>query len=151
MLNSLPSICIYLLVPVVDGGVKTYTFRFEQVNPSQVEQPLSSIKSHKSYEHDKLHSKLIKISAPVIAIPVSRIINSTNISCYYPVRWKMGQITSLFKKGDQLSKKNDRPITVLPVLNNPCERILSNQLVHIERIIAVVPRCYVEWMIGGLA
>ena len=79
-----------------------------------MEQLLSSIKSHKSCEHDKLHPKLLNISAPVMALPVSRIINSTIISCYNPVRWKMGQITSLFKKGDELSKKNYGPITVLP-------------------------------------
>ena len=78
------------------------TFRFEPVNSSQVKQLLSSIKSHKPCGHDKVHPKLLKISASVIAHP----------SCYYLVRCKMGQITSLFKKGDELSEKNYRPVTV---------------------------------------
>ena len=151
MLNSLLRICIYLLAPVVGWWCQD-TFRFEQVNSSKVEQLLSSNKSHKSCEHDqKLHPKILKISARVILLPVSRIINSTIISCY-PVRWKMGQITTFFfKKGDELSKKNYRPITVLPVLNNICETILSNQLMNIEIIIAVRPSYYVKWTIGGLA
>ena len=104
------------------GAIKHYrmekeTFRFEPVKSSQVKQLLSAIKSHKSCGHDKVHLKLLRISASVIAL----------LSCYYPFRWKMGQITSLFKKGDELSKKNYRPVTVLPFLNNICERMLSNQ------------------------
>ena len=68
----------------------------------------------------------------------------------------MGQITSLFKKGDELSKKNYRPVTVLPVLNNICDTMLSNQLsgyfidrlsdfisAYRKKIMAVRPRCYV--------
>ena len=57
---------------------------------------------------------LLKLSAPVIALPKSRIINSSIISCSYPVRWKMSQVTLLFKKEDELFKKNYRPVTVLP-------------------------------------
>ena len=50
------------------GAIKHYrmekeTFRFEPVNSSQVEQLLSTIKSHKSCGHDKLHPKLVKVSA----------------------------------------------------------------------------------------
>ena len=40
----------------------------------------------------------------------------------------MGQVTALFKKEDELYKKNYRPVTVLPILNKICERVLSDQL-----------------------
>ena len=40
----------------------------------------------------------------------------------------MGQVTPLFKKEEELYKKNYRPVTVLPILNNIYERVLSDQL-----------------------
>ena len=40
----------------------------------------------------------------------------------------MGQVTPLFKKNDELSKTNYRPVTVLPVINNIFEKLLSVQL-----------------------
>ena len=40
----------------------------------------------------------------------------------------MGQVTPLFEKDDKFCKKNYRPVTVLPALNNIFERILAKQL-----------------------
>ena len=40
----------------------------------------------------------------------------------------MGQVTPLFKKDDELSKANYRPVTVLPAINNIYERILVVQV-----------------------
>ena len=40
----------------------------------------------------------------------------------------MGQIAPIFKKDDELVKKNYRPVTVLPCLNNIFEKLLSSQL-----------------------
>ena len=46
----------------------------------------------------------------------------------YPSRLKLGQVTPLFKKDDELNKSNYRPVTVLPALNNVFERLLSAQM-----------------------
>ena len=40
----------------------------------------------------------------------------------------MGQVTPLFKKVDELSKANYRPVTVLPAINIIFQRILAAQL-----------------------
>ena len=40
----------------------------------------------------------------------------------------MGQVTPLFKKNDELSKENYRPVTILPALNNVFEKLLASQL-----------------------
>ena len=113
---------------IMHNKVEKETFNFDLVNSTQVDILLPSINSRKSCGHDMLHPKLLKLSAPVIALPVSKIINSSIISCCYPVRWKMGQVTPLFKKEDELYKTNYRPVTVLPILNNIYERVLSDQL-----------------------
>ena len=60
-------------------------------------------------------------------------------------------MTPLFKKGDEFCKKNYRPVSVLPALNNIFERILVKQLepfikiscqissLHIDQISAAKP------------
>ena len=52
----------------------------------------------------------------------------------------MGQVTPLFllfEKEDELCKKNYRPVTVLPILNNIYERVLSVQLsVYFKEILS---------------
>ena len=40
----------------------------------------------------------------------------------------MGQVTSLFKKDEELDKRNYRPVTVLPRVNNIFEKLLSVQI-----------------------
>ena len=100
---------------IMHNKVERETFNFGLVNSSPVDLLLSSINSRKSCGYDPT---LLKLSAPVVALPVSKIINSSIVSCCYPVRWKMGQVTPLFKKEDELNKKNYLPVTVLPILNN---------------------------------
>lgn len=58
--------------------VERETFNFGLVNSSQVDLLLFSINSRKSCGHDMLHPTLLKLSAPVIALPVSKIINSSS-------------------------------------------------------------------------
>ena len=91
---------------IIHNKVEKETLNFELVNSSQVDPLLSSINSRKSCGHDMLHPTLLKLSAPVIALPVSKIINSSIISCSYPIAWKMGQVTPLSKNEDELYENN---------------------------------------------
>ena len=47
---------------------------------------------------------------------------------YYPIDWKYGQVTPVFKRCTEYSKLNYRPITILITFNNIFERILASQL-----------------------
>ena len=103
-------------------------FKFQLTNQVLVEKLLLDINVQKSCGHDMISPRLLKESAVVIARPIANIINSSISQCKYPVSWKMGQVTPLFKKDDELSKANYRPITVLPAINNIYEKILVLQL-----------------------
>ena len=72
--------------------------------------------------------RLLKESASVISEPLAKIMNCSISLGHYPSRWKMGQVSSLFKKGDEFCKNNYRPVSVLPAVNNIFERILGKQL-----------------------
>ena len=93
-------------------------FNFQYINKMQVEQLISNLNVRKSCGHDSISPRLVKESASARAGPLTTIMNESIRQCRYPVRWKMGQVTPLFKKNDELSKTNYRPVTVLPVINN---------------------------------
>ena len=95
---------------IMHNKVEKETFSFELVNSSQVD--LLSTVANLVVMICYIWT-LLKLSAPITALPMSRIINSSIISRSYPVRWKMSQVTLLFKKEDELFK-NYRPVTVLP-------------------------------------
>ena len=103
-------------------------FNFNLTNKKQIEQLLLNINTRKSCGHDLISPRLLKDSASAISEAVAKIINASISQCKYPCRWKMGQVTPLFKKDDELVKENYRPVTVLPCLNNIFERLLSSQL-----------------------
>lgn len=103
-------------------------FNFQYTNKSQVERLLSSVNTRKACGHDLIPPSLIKESASAIAGPLTTIMNQSISQCSYPTRWKMGQVTPLFKKDDELCKTNYRPITVLPAINNVFEKLLLVQL-----------------------
>ena len=82
----------------------------------------------KACGHDMLPPRLIKESARAISGPVAKILNTSIAHSRYPSRWKMGQVTPLFKRDEETDKRNYRPVTVLPCLNNIFERMLSVQM-----------------------
>ena len=47
--------------------------------------------------------------------------------CTFPEELKAGDITSLFKQEDAFSKKNYRPITVLPSVSKIFERLMQSK------------------------
>ena len=79
--------------------------------------------------HDGITPRLLKASAPEIAVPLTHLINTSILEAKYPSEWKKGQVTPLLKcRDDDTNKKFYRPVSVLPALNNVYERLLTTQL-----------------------
>ena len=95
----------------------TTNFDFEFTNSKQVEKSLLEMNTRKSCGHDSISPRLLKESASVISEPLAKIMNCSISLGRYPTRWKMGQVTPLFKKDDEFCKSNYRPVSVLPALN----------------------------------
>ena len=72
----------------------------------------------KSCDRELIPPRLLKESASVILEPLAKLLNCSISLGHYPSRWKMGQVTPLFKRMMNPCKKNYRPVTVLPALNN---------------------------------
>ena len=87
-----------------------------------------NIHARKACGHNTITPRPLKEYASVISAPLAVLMNESIKQSKYPSRWKMGQVTLLFKKNDELSKENYRPVTVLPALNNVFEKLLASQL-----------------------
>ena len=75
--------------------------------------------------------QLLKISLPVITIPLAELFNIR--ASVFPSAWKTGQIISVHKKGNCAENANYRPITLLPLLSKAVEYGVHQQLkVYLE-------------------
>ena len=67
---------------------------------------LTELDPHKSTGLDGLSSKILKMSAPVIANPLTSIFNGSISTGNFPTQWKTARITPVYKSGSH----SDRPI-----------------------------------------
>ena len=72
---------------------------------------LANLNTRKSAGPDELSPKLLKLSAPVIVGPLSKLFNHFIISSVWPSQWKPSHVTPVCKKEDEAFKLNYRPIS----------------------------------------
>ena len=70
-------------------------------------------------------------SSDVFSIAKQNLFNSNLSKGTFPKELKAGDISSLFKKEDAFTKKNYRPITVLPSVSKIYERLVQDQMLPI--------------------
>ena len=63
----------------------------------------------KSCDRELIPPRLLKESASVILEPLTKIMNCSISLGHYPSRWKMGQVTTLFKKMMNPVKRTTNP------------------------------------------
>ena len=83
-----------------NNGIKSEEdcLRLQLTNATQTEQLLSNVNTRKACGHDMLPPRPIKESSRAIAGPIAKILNTSITHSRYPSRWKMGQVTPLFKR-----------------------------------------------------
>ena len=57
--------------------------------------------TRKSCDRELIPPRLLKESASVILEPLAKLMNCSISLGHYPSRWKMGQVTPLFKQDDE--------------------------------------------------
>ena len=82
----------------------------------------------KAQGYDNIPSKLLRLGASGISSHVSRLVNHCLHVCEFPDIMKLADVSSLFKKNDNLKKDNYRPVSVLPSLSKVYERVMGQQL-----------------------
>jgi len=105
------------------------------INCNYVLKSLAELDPHKSTGLDGLSSKILKLSAPVIANPLTSIFNRSISTGNFPTLWKTARITPVHKSGSHSDKNNYRPISILCIVSKLLER-------HIHKCISAYISTY---------
>ncbi|XP_071956846.1 uncharacterized protein [Antedon mediterranea] len=101
-------------------------FNFQEIKEEHVLSELSNIIPGKSAGPDGIDGRLLRLTAPVIARPLTYILNLSVTSSTFPSLWKISHVYLLFKSKNELS--NYRPISVLPICSKILEKAIHSQL-----------------------
>ena len=103
-------------------------FKFQSVSEEFTKSELKKLKTNKSCGLDAISPRLLKDSAPIVAGPLTCIINKSLATGVVPDDWKCARVTPLFKGGKRCELDNYRPISVLPAASKLLERAVNTQL-----------------------
>ena len=88
---------------------------------------LSKIEVKKSTGHG-ISPKILKLTTPSLASPLTTLFNYCIRTSTLPCSWKMSNVFPVYKKGDTSDKNNYRPVSVLPAISKLFEKALFDQL-----------------------
>ena len=90
---------------------------------------LLSLNVTKGAGYHTLPPKVIRLVSPVIASPLTGIINLSTTKDIFPDLLKTACVVPAFKKEDRSKKENYRPISILKTFSKVFERFVSDQLI----------------------
>ena len=121
--NDHPSV-----LEITSRQVLEHPFTFETVSSSYVKEILDNLNPRKAVGADGISPRLLRLSAPVMAEEITRLINFLIVNCSWPDQWKCGNLTPVFKKDEDRRKENYRPVSVLTALSKVYEKVMYDQL-----------------------
>lgn len=90
----------------------------------EVRDALRMLKAKKSCGPDGIPSYITKGCADLLVTPLTHIINTSIQSGVFPSKWKMANVSPIFKTGDEAEISNYRPIAILNACAKVYERVL---------------------------
>jgi hypothetical protein len=76
---------------------------------------IKELKNKNSCGYDEITVKILKMSSPLIILPLTYIRKRMFTTGTFPNRLKFSEIKPIYKKGDKTLISNYRPISLLPV------------------------------------
>uniref|UniRef100_A0A8C7RJN6 Reverse transcriptase domain-containing protein n=1 Tax=Oncorhynchus mykiss TaxID=8022 RepID=A0A8C7RJN6_ONCMY len=108
-------------------------FSFSQIRSADVLKELQNLDPYKSAGLDNLDPFFLKLSAEIVATPITSLFNLSFVSSEIPKDWKAAAVIPLFKGGDTLDPNCYRPISILPCLSKVFESQVNKQIAdHFE-------------------
>ena len=101
------------------------------VTPSNIGEVTSiilSLNKSSSTGPDEISSKLLRLSANIIAGPLVYVINKSFQLGIFPAEFKVAKVISVYKKGNLDKTENNRPISLLSNLSKIFERVIHKRL-----------------------
>ena len=92
-------------------------FNFRQLQVSEVQNKLKTLDKRKTTEWDTISPKILNLTADGIVQLLTSLYNNCIKQGQWQKTWKMGEWVPVFKKEDRSERGNDRPITILIVID----------------------------------
>ena len=109
---------------------KNDSFSFNHIEPSTVMLYLKKFNPRKATGFDNIPGKILKLAHEPLSIPLAFLINTSISQNVFPDDLKCAEVTPLFKKNDNLNKKNYRPVSILTGISKVFENIMNDQLLE---------------------
>ena len=101
-------------------------FEFRKVTTEEVAIKIKQLNPKKASPADCIPAKILLENSDVFSVAIQNLFNSNLSKGTFPKKLKAGDISSLFKKEDAFTKKNHRPISVLPSVSKIYERLVQD-------------------------
>ena len=112
------------IVKIRENISNDLVFDFQCVNAHDISKIIKSFDGKKAHGYDMVPMKLLQKSAQHIAPDIARLINNSVMESIFPGDLKFAEVSSLFKKKDNLNKINYIPVSILIALSKIYERPL---------------------------
>ena len=103
-------------------------FHFKTIEVQEIRDAFAKIKTSKSFGTDNISSYFLRLALPFVENFIAGLFNTSIETGQFPDLWKVARVTPIFKDGDRTDKGNYRPISVLPIISRPFEKLVANQL-----------------------
>ena len=106
-------------------------FEFVSVSDEYVYGLLKGMDTKKSVGYDNISSKFLKCGAVSLTRSVTYLINMSTDQCLFPDNLKFGELSPLYKRGNDLQEENYRalrPVCILIAMSKIFERSMSDQM-----------------------
>ena len=104
------------------------SFSFTTVSSDIIERKLRNINVRKATGYDNIPGKLLRLAHSELALPLTNLINTCLIRSTFPGIMKCAELSPVFKQGDNLSKCNYRPVSVLTAVSKLYESVINDQM-----------------------
>ena len=115
-------------VKVIAEKTRDNCFNLVPVDVSYIRKILDSLHPRKAVGCDKISQRLLRLSSPVIAEPITRLINYFITNRQWPIVWKSSDVVPVFKKESATDKTCYRPVSVMTALSKLYEKVLFDQI-----------------------
>ena len=106
------------------------SFDLKEITCEFICREISRLKPNKATGLDGIPARLLKDAGPIIAKPLSYLINLTIKTGKIPSDWKSAKIIPVFKSGDKNIEDNYCLISILPLVSKIMERAIQIQLLE---------------------
>ena len=87
-----------------------------------------TVKTAKCFGTDNIFCFFLKLALSLIENSYALLFNISMSAGQFPDSWKIVRVALNFKEGERTEKSNYKPISTLPVITRPSEKLITNQL-----------------------